>query len=611
MPGAPDDIPSFDFSSLERGPVEYVPVVPGRMEFALEVRRRILARRPEVVAVELPGWLREGYLEAIGRLPRLTALVYPEDGESERAVYVVVEPADPFVEAARTALEIGAEVLFIEPDAVDRPHLQEDYPDSHALRSAGHKAYVDAYRVHPGQRNGEIEEHAAAIAWKLQGADPERRMVAVVSLNLLDALLDAMETPQNRPARRLALAGPDLVNPHPDCLGQITVEMPYLQERYERFRQQPDAEMYLDRRRIQFDLLKEAETDYEAQTGDKLAHWHRRALARYSRNLAHLDQQLVASLYDLTTAARAIVDDNYAWELWRLAGTWPWQQESAELPTLRLSADEIWLNTRRMKLRRRLPRMKRRLMPRGLKPRPKESRPGEWASQIDGTAICSYPPEDLVIEEFGRFVKQKARSMVSEERMRVEPFSTSMLDGVDMRETIRNWHEGKIYVRRQDRFSGQVGAVVIVFDQDHDERYDFLTTWLGEHQNESDMAFYSTQPFAHVVGPGIGRAEYGGLMMTLPARRMFDVWRDADYDFAESHSERLLLAALDYSLERHVVYVASRPPRSIFKSIAAHLGRSVLYVPSGQLPAGKLKRLRAVHVLDGYGRRKIAPDYIW
>ena len=44
-----------DFSSLERGRFSYLPVVPGRLEFAIEVRRRILAERPDVVAVELPG----------------------------------------------------------------------------------------------------------------------------------------------------------------------------------------------------------------------------------------------------------------------------------------------------------------------------------------------------------------------------------------------------------------------------------------------------------------------------------------------------------------------------------------------------------------------------
>ena len=67
------------------------------------------------------------------------------------------------------------------------------------------------------------------------------------------------------------------------------------------------------------------------------------------------------------------------------------------------------------------------------------------------------------------------------------------------------------------------------------------------------------------MGPGIGRAEYGGFLMSLPPRRMFDVWRDPDYDFAESKPERLLLAGLDYSIHRFVVYVAARPPRSIFR----------------------------------------------
>ena len=110
--------------------------------------------------------------------------------------------------------------------------------------------------------------------------------------------------------------------------------------------------------------------------------------------------------------------------------------------------------------------------------------------------------------------------------------------------------------------------MIVIFDEDRDDRYPYMTTWLGEHQNESDMAFYSTFPFDNMVGPGIGRGEYGGFLMTLPPRRMFDVWHDPDYDFAESKAERLLLAGLDYSIQRFVVYVAAKPPRSIFKTIA-------------------------------------------
>jgi len=433
----------------------------------------------------------------------------------------------------------------------------------------------------------------------------------VVSLNLLDPLLDAMETPQEAPRAHRRSDDVQLLNPHPENLVEITIEYPYLQERYEFYRLAMTGEETLDRPRAQFDLLREAEAKYTESTGEKLAHWMRRMIARYTRNLAHITGDLVASAYDLAVAARSVVDDNYGWEVWQMANRYLVQQETSTLETVRLSASEIWINTKRMRIRRRLPRAKQRLKPVGLKPRKKEKFAGEWAKQTTGNAICSYPPEDLVIEEYGRFLKKKAKAMLSEERVRVEPFTTSILDGIDLRETIRNWHQRKIYVRQADRLAGEVGSVVVVFDEDRDDRYQYLTTWLGEHQNESDMAFYSTQPFDHVVGPGIGRAEYGGFLMTLPPRRLYDVWTDGDYDFAESKPERLLLAGLDYSTERFVVYVAARPPRSIFRSIAAHLNRKILYVPIGQLSPTKVKKLRVVHVLDSYDRRGEAKDYIW
>jgi hypothetical protein len=607
----PDPKPLEDPASLRRGNFTYFPVIPGRLEFAIEVRRTILRERPKIVAVELPGSLEDVYLQTLARLPEMTVILYPDPKDEDRAIYVPVEPCDPFTETVRTALEIDAEVIFIEPDSGDRPHLPDTYPDPYSIHYIGLQRYIEAYRVYPQTRSEETAAHAAGMAWKLQGADPLAQVFVVVSLNLLDPVLDAMEIPQDAPR---AAPPPEirLLNPHPDCLAEITIEYPYLQDRYELFRPQLTPDWSVDRPKVQFDLLREAEKEYVKNTGDKVEYWQRRMMARFTRNLASISGDLMAGVFDLTVAARSVVDDNYAYEVWQMANRYPAQKPASDLmETANLSGQEIWFNTKKLRLRRRLPRPKQRLVPRGLKERKKEKFEGEWARQTDGSAICSYPPEDLVIEDYGRFLKRKAKSMLSEERSRTEPFTTSILDGIDLRETIRNWHEAKIYVRQLDRIAGEVGATVVIFDEDPEDRYQYLTTWLGEHQNESDMAFYSTHPFQHLVGPGIGRAEYGGFLMALPPRRMLDVWTDPDYDFAQNKPERLLMAALDYSKQRFVVYVAAKPPRSIFRSIAAHLNRRIIYVPIGALNPTRLKKLRVVHVLDSYERRDEAKDYIW
>jgi hypothetical protein len=605
------DLPLPDPGSLKRGRFTYFPVVPGRLEFSIEVRQAILRQRPQTIALELPATLQDAWMRAVARLPEMSLIFYPDEtSDLDRAVYVPIEPADPFTEAIRTGLETGAGIVFVDPDAGPRPHLKDAYPDTCAIRHIGLARYIEAYRVYPQPRSPDISRHAAGIAWKLQGADPLANVLVVVSLNLLDPLLDAMEEPQAQPLARTRREGIELFNPHPESLAEIALEYPQLQWRYEEFRRLPADWRLIDRRHAQLAVFREAETQYEAATGERIAHWQRRLLARYTRNLALAANELSAGLFDLAVAARAVADDNYAWEVWEAAGRYPPQNAASDLVTLRVSGEEVWMDTRRIRLRRRLPNPKQRLRPFGLKPRKKEKFPGEWASQLDGAGICSYPPEDLIIEDYGRFLKKKGKSILSEERVLVEPFTTSILDGIDLRETIRKWYEGRIYVRQFQKIHGEVGAVVVIFDEDRDNRYPYTTTWLGENQNESDMAFYSTLPFDHLVGPGMGRAEYGGFLMSLPPRRLYDVWQDADYQFAESKSERLLLAALDYAIHRHVVYVAAKPPRSIFKTIASRAGRTIVYIPIGQLSPASLKKIRVVHVLDGYDKREIAKDYL-
>src|SRR5690349_22390850 len=93
--------------SLERGKLRYFPVLPGRVEFAVALRRLLLAEKPQIVAVELPGFLETAYTRALHRLPEMSVILCTSssslssesDSDDDRPVYVPVEPADPFTEA--------------------------------------------------------------------------------------------------------------------------------------------------------------------------------------------------------------------------------------------------------------------------------------------------------------------------------------------------------------------------------------------------------------------------------------------------------------------------------------------------------------------------------
>lgn len=125
------------------------------------------------------------------------------------------------------------------------------------------------------------------------------------------------------------------------------------------------------------------------------------------------------------------------------------------------------------------------------------------------------------------------------------------------------------------------------------------------------MAFYGTDPAEQVVGPGIMRATYGGFMLTLPRGRLLDVWHDRDYSFARDKSEVLLMAAIDYSLEKIVVHVAVEPPPERMRRYAVAQRKQIMHIPLAALSPVTVKKIRVMHILAGRDKREIAKDYIW
>jgi len=408
--------------------------------------------------------------------------------------------------------------------------------------------------------------------------------------------------------------GVGLAHLHTESSREIMSETPYLAAAYEQTRTEKKLEG-LDRLKVNNKLINEARRNHWKNNKDELTHNQVSVLNRFARNYALITGHLVPSFHQLVVAARGAADDNFAYELWEKGSEYPWQTGEPDLPVLRLTGEDLFLDQKRIKFHRRLKTMRRRLVPVPVKKKKREKYPGEWREGFKGYSICSYPPEDVVIEGYGQYLKKRALEIKAEENSRIVPFTCSMQDGLDIRETIRDLVHEKIYVKEERPLRGKVGSVVVIFspdfpDKDGKEEFPWCVTWLGEHSQESDMAFYSTPAGEVMDGPGISRCQYGGFMLTYPPMRVYDIWRDSFFDLARNKPERLLMASLDYSVEKHVVYVAATPPSGWCKSLAARLGKSIIYLPIGTFSPVTLKKIRQFHVLDGHPVRGYAHAYI-
>jgi hypothetical protein len=608
-------MPEMTKHSLERQNIRLVPVLHNRMEFALEVRRQFRDFKPDHVAVEYPNTLADLILRGVKRLPLLSAAYYREtDGTF---VYLLIEPTDGQVEAIRLALERDLPVHFIDRDTEGYPVDRSPMPDPYSVKKLGHDVYCQAYlAIHkdrPSTTEDALRERTMAYHLQRLSAGGEK-ILFVCGLYHLPGVLKMLEIPQTEVIGRRHREGAGLAHLHPESSREVMTEMPFLAARYERFRSgAAGGEDDPDRLEIHSELVTFARNSYWKNNREELSRGQVRVLHHFARNYALITGALVPSFYQLVVAARGAADDNFAYELWDKGSEYPWQTETPELPVIRLKGEDLFLDQKRIQFHRRLKTFRRRLVPVPVKKRLRENVSGEWQKSFDRFTICSYPPEDVVVEAYGRYLQQKALKVKTEENARIVPFVSSMMDGIDIRETIRNYDRGQIYVRESSPFHGKVGSVVVIFDADLDkgnEKFPWKVTWLGEHEQESDMAFYSTPAGEVMDGPGIARCQYGGFLMTYPPLRVFDIWKDPFFDMARNKPERLLMAAIDYSLEKHVVYVSANPPSGWCHTLAAKLGKKIIYLPIGTFSPVTLKKIRQFHVLSGHHVRRYAKQYI-
>jgi len=648
--------------------VRLLPVIHDRVDMASVVRAVLQELEPAGVAVELPTTLRETVLRAVRRLPKISLVISEPKGED--AIIWTCTPGEPFAEALRWAWLRNRPVFLVDPDVTYQRRHTDPVPDPQALWSLGPERFlrllVDQSDEVP--RSKEDHNRESGMAHYIKDARTQvsdGTLLALLGAAHVRAVERYLQHPTAQPFARVRRTHQEVRHLHPDSLtalfpdpplshavfellrdGEIPDEVELSQalsrkvslvkyglrvitgQKDEEKRERPwhvaryaarhasrracGGNLFADRMALQGVVWRVGSGSYEQQTQESIESWQRNLFFDFARRYARVQGLLVPGLYEWVVAARGVGDDNLAWEIYDAARTFPWQEETAELASVRVDGNELDLGTRKITFRKRFFRVKQRLVGVPVRERPTTDDPDKWLEAFDMSGLCSYRPEDFVIEDYAHFLQQKAISILSIERKHSEPFVSSMLDGIDIRETLRNLVDDRVYVQELGRAPGESGSVVVIFERDLEgDRFPHCMTWLGEDDQESDMAFYSTNPAEQVVGPGITRATYGGFVMCYPPRRMVDVWHDRDYRRAREKAEVLIMAGVDYSEEKLVVHVGKDAPPELMTRYASRQGKRILHIPLGSLSPVTLKKIRVVHLLAGHDKREIAKDYVW
>ena len=597
--------------------IRVLPVVHGSGDFAVRVREELLAGPCDCIAVPLPPSFQDAVEDAVQQLPRIHAVVQQDEG-GDGCSFVPIDPCQSVIAAIRLALGEHLPRAFID---LETPHFEAQqavFPDPYALKKVKLEAFAAA--LLPFLTPPESEQHRQRIAWMARRLrELEGRWKHIVFV------CSALDWPWIRQAYRqeTPVAEPEpFYAPQQTCavetktLAFFLGELPFVTALYERGRAELSADDNLS-----IDGVKELVLTARDRLREKLPRLAQRVtpqllsiLFRYIRNLCLLSRRLTPDLYTLILAAQQTGGDDFALAVAETARAYPYVAEDAEGEPMRVGLDRAdvpaWGVLPAVS---RLPGPAVRWVPLSLKPSPTDLDRQRWqkAYPWNPNFEWTWPPEDDRRDLFNKHVQNTARAIIGVDLARSEKFTSSVMDGLDMRETLRNWHTGDLYVKVLPARRGNIEMAVFLFDVPADpKKYVFRGTWPHEHDQQSMLSFFASAPQQQIVGPGIGLSEYGGMLLLFPPRYFPDIWRDPQFDFTDTLEERLLAGGLYYSKERHVALVSDRPPTAAWRRLAKHYKKKLLHVPLGRFNVATVERLRRFHVLSGHAVRSYAADFI-
>lgn len=597
-----------------------LPVLHGRIESAKAIRRILNNGKFDCIALPLPSIVEELIVEMVEEIPIIHSLVI-HDGE--QVALIPADPCDPFIEAVRQSVQLRTSLECIGPDQISEPTKLFTPPDETLIGKMGYDAWaaltIESMKLH--ETTAPIDDVIAVLAEESRSLmERYKRPVVLMEINRIPALISAIASHPTPDTSEPSSIEVQMLPINPAHYFFLLGELPFVTGEYEKNRAMlfeedlPVTEMIKR-------LFLETRDSFTANQAEK----HHFSLTRlqqgitFLRNLTILDNRITPNMFDMITTAKGIGGDSFALKVLKASNFFPYlpiEYSDLDFLSVGLTTDGKMMikmpHNEAIKAINLLEDTAKSWQAISLKPDREIWHNQNSEYRWNMTNLCSHMPEDLFIENFNAHVRGKALRILTDAQIRTEEFATSFKDGIDIRETLRNWHTGKIHVKETPQFRGGIDTVVIIFDSKHDEHYPMVTTWYAEHHEESTLSFYATDPFSNTIGPGVAECTYGGLSLIFPPRSTPDL----EYFALQNRIDTLPLASqltiysLFYSKEQIIAYISDEAPSAVLKKRASEMKKHLLWIPLNSFSGETVRRLRKFHMLDGHQVRSWASRFI-
>ena len=596
-----------------------LPVVHGSASYAVAVRRFLLEHTFDCIAIPLPPSFREPVLAGVEQLPTPSAVVQIGSSDPvDSASYVPIDPCQAVIAAIRFGISDRTPLHFIDRECEVFDPDSSVFPDAFALRETTIERFCAVtLPAIPGpsslQRLDRIEFMARRVGELKQKYS---KIVCLCDLQDWPWLREAIVKgpngePDEPPTADVSPAENYSVDPR--TLLFFLGELPFITGLYENARQSLDDDSSLVVDGIK-EMMISTRQSYLADLGNRARKIPPLLLSqclKYIRNQTLLSRRFSPSFYTIASASQQVMGDQYTIHLVEAAKNYPYE-EPLPWPMLRMGIDKAFLpDVGPVAMTSRLPGPPLDWQTLELNRRAKKMDQRQWKTRWNPYSQCSWPEEDTRIESFRNRVLERAQGMIGADLARTEKFTTSMMDGIDLRETLRHWYDGSLYVKVQPPTVGHLDATVMLFDNEPDPReYSWRATWFAEHVEESTLAFFATPFQKEMLGPGVAVSTYGGALFLFPPRHIEDIWEDELLDLADTLEQRLVAAACLHSQSRHIALLSWSAPGIALKKIAKLFKKALVHVPLGHFSDSVVQQLRTFHVLNGKHVRSYAAHFI-